>query len=571
MSIGRYTQETIQAYLDSLRKTSADLDAFTSPLKCTSLLFPSLLKSSIQSIHAPTGQYRYRHMGRPIFSAIMSEVQRLDANRQAPIPVALVGTSGSGKTHLLSALASFLFAQGKRVVFLPECWLIEDDTLFWLKLAFALPFADLPHVLEKILQFRTIDEFIEFTRDCREDIYFLVDGFDQLHDLKSVICALTSRHFHIYTTYALDTSPPTSRKVSWIRIPSGLSSVEFAEWTRHNESQLPWNLNKVFMEYHTGAVPSLLRLLFKFAGEEFSDICPKLRMDREFQVIADNIVEFNTVTVESGSAARNSRYRMLMSACLTETIPEIRSGSNTALYDPRYFYFDHDDRGHCICGLGRETILNLLRSEDLGLFTSDAWYSAVRSGIPSIRDSAILQICLTRMSVGGLTQADAQGNAMRICTFRQDPNFGWMFEEAWKAPRGMTSFLCIPGPEVFMLNAVILRISPNDKTAHLIPVQITSTLTCIELATRFFAIMWHKWENAIKEEGFRVVNTFVAIDSLTAESTEISAKAVTFREKVKFVSPEYSVRNLNVGVLDSKLGRILQGEKYQSPSAVTPK
>jgi DNA replication protein DnaC len=48
-------------------------------------------------------------MGRSIFSTIMSEIQQLD--RQIPTPVALVGTYGSGKTHLLSALASFLFAQ----------------------------------------------------------------------------------------------------------------------------------------------------------------------------------------------------------------------------------------------------------------------------------------------------------------------------------------------------------------------------------------------------------------------------------------------------------------------------
>jgi hypothetical protein len=201
-----------------------------------------------------------------------------------------------------------------------------------------------------------------------------------------------------------------------------------------------------------------------------------------------------------------------MSACLTETIPEIRSGSTTVLYDPRYFYFDNEDRGHCICGLARETMVTLLREEDLSLFTSDAWYSAVRSDCSPIRDSAIVQICLTRMSLGGLTTADAQGNSMRICKFRQDPNFGWMFEEAWKSPRVMTSFLCIPCPEVFMLNAVILRINPSDKTAHLIPLQITTTLTCIDLATRFFAIMWHKWENAIKVEGFKVrKNVFLCL------------------------------------------------------------
>jgi hypothetical protein len=146
----------------------------------------------------------------------------------------------------------------------------------------------------------------------------------------------------------------------------------------------------------------------------------------------------------------------------------------------------------------------LLRLQDLDLFTADAWYSAVRSGRPTIRDSAIVQICLSRIGLGGLTHADAQGNSMRICAFRHDPDFSWIFSEAWKSPRGMSSFLCIPGPEVYMLNAVIVRINPSDKTAQLIPLQITTSLTCVELATRFFAVLWHQWENAIKEEGFKV-------------------------------------------------------------------
>jgi hypothetical protein len=276
------------------------------------------------------------------------------------------------------------------------------------------------------------------------------------------------------------------------------------------------------------------------------------------------------------------RYLQLMSACLTESIPEIRPGSNTALYDPRYFYFDSEGRGHCICGFAADLLVPLLRTEDLSLFTSDAWYSSVRSGSCSTRDSAIVQICLTRIGAGGLTQADALGNAMRICAFRQDPGFGWMFEEAWKAPRGMSSFLCIPSSEVCkFLSAIILRINPSDRTAHLIPLQITTSLICTDLASLFFAVVWHRWEAAIKQEGFKVVNTFVCVDSLTPESAEAMTQSTALRDKVKvrfptnprlplrhnpqILSPSYAVRNLNVGQLDPKLGRILEGDKYQTP------
>ncbi|KAJ7685476.1 hypothetical protein DFH06DRAFT_44323 [Mycena polygramma] len=563
--IGRYTSETIQAHLTSLRAASIDLETLIDPSKSASLLFPSLLKSSVQSLDA-AGQYTFLHMGRPIFSTVATHVERLD--RQIPSPLALVGTFGCGKTHLLAVLASFLFAQGKRVVFIPDCYLVAEDPIYWLKLAFALPFADLPHTLQKIMQFKTTDDFVEFTRSSREDIYFLVDGFDQLQcQLKKVIPALASSHFFIYTAYAVDTQAPTSPRVSLIRIPSGISSpLEILGWIRLFESDLPINLNPDFLVHNCGGNPTLLRALSDFRLTDFNTICLKYRANRHLQTMADNVIAFHS-GVENLPEAQRFRYRQLMTACITETVPEIRAGSYGDLYDHRYFYFDEEGRGYCATGFIRDILMPLLRLEDLDLFTSDPWYAGVRTGRKSIRDSAIVQICLSRICMGGLTQADAQGNAMRICTFRQEPNFNWMFEHAWKSPHTVSSFLCLPGPEVYMVDAVILRINPSEKTAHLIPLQITTSLTCIVVATRFFAILWHKWESTIKEEGFKVVNTFVCIDSLTPESADVNATATGFREKCRFVSPEYSVRTLNAGQIDPKLGRILQGDKYESPPA----
>ncbi|KAJ7721546.1 hypothetical protein DFH07DRAFT_946853 [Mycena maculata] len=565
-AVGRYTLECVQTYLSSLRAVSTNLDSLADPLNWISLPFPSLLRSPIQSLDVPTGQYRITHMGRPTFSTIVSQIQRLD--RQIPRPIVLLSTYGAGTSHLLAVLASFLFSQGKRVVFLPESPLVADDPILWLKLAFALPFADLPEGLVRISQFRTTDDFLEFTRGWREDIYFLVDGFDRLEgSLKEAILALTSSHFHVYTACTL--APTSTRAVSPIRIPSGLTSDEFADWMTHFEGQvLNCNAtNLAYLQDLTGGIPALHRRLLEFPGAQFSsELAIEYRMGREFQTLADNITEFHTNAVENFTRPEKSRYLQLMSACLTETIPEIRPGSNTGLYDPRYFYFDDDGRGHCVCGLARDTMIPLLRMEDLNVFTSDAWYSAVRCGRPSTRNSAIAQICLTRIGAGGLTQADAQGHAMRVCTFRQNPVFGWMFEEAWRSPRGTSSFLCIPGSEVCtVLNAVILRINPSHKTAHLLPLQISTAQTCTDLASLFFAVTWHRWEAAIKDEGFKVVNTFVCVDSHTPESADVISAATALRDKVTFISPQYTVRNLTVGLLDPKLGRILQGDKYQTP------
>jgi hypothetical protein len=194
------------------------------------------------------------------------------------------------------------------VVFLPESCLVADDIIFWLKLAFALPFADLPATMQRILQFKNTEDFVEFTRCCREDIYFLVDGFDLLQpDLKMVISALTSSHFHIYTTYALDTWTPTLRRVSSIRIPSGMTSDELAKWLHHFESQLPTRLNKGFLEYFCGAAPALLQPLFKYRGEDFADVCLKFRMESVIQTPADHVIEFHAA-IEKLSKGQNDLW-----------------------------------------------------------------------------------------------------------------------------------------------------------------------------------------------------------------------------------------------------------------------
>ncbi|KAJ6624517.1 hypothetical protein B0H10DRAFT_725210 [Mycena sp. CBHHK59/15] len=571
--LGLHTLESIKQLLVSLREVSVDKKSYVDPSSCVTLPFPSLLRSSIPRSYSATGQDSFSHMGRSALSPVMSAVGSLD--RRTLRPVVLFGTYGSGKSHLLTALASILFAQGKRVVFMPECCLVAEDPVFWLKLAFTLAFADLPQTSQRITQFKTVDDFVEFARDCREDIYFLVDGPDRLEPgFGQTIRALASSHFYIYTTCAPDADALTVHRATSIRIPSGLTPDELVHWTRHFETQLPsfCGQNMLFLDDYTCRIPALLRSLFDFGGENFDDVVSQFRTGYAFQSLADNVDEFHHTQIEKLSDAQRSRYMQLMTACLTETIPEVRPGSNTALYDPRYFFFDSDGRGHCICGAVSDNIVPLLRQQDLHLFISDAWYTGARSANPMTRDLAITQICLTRIGIGGLTHADSQGNAMRICAFRHSPNFSWMFEEAWKAPRGMTSFLCIPGPEVCkFFNAVILRINPSDKTAHLIPLQITTTQTCSSFATLFFAVTWHKWESAIQEEGFQVINTFVCVDSGTVESAAVNTTATAFRNGVKFVSPEYTVRDLRVGLLDSKLGRILEGDKYHSPSAPVTK
>ncbi|KAJ7074161.1 hypothetical protein C8F01DRAFT_1242432 [Mycena amicta] len=531
--------DSIHAFFRTLRTASFDIKTLSDPSKCTEIVFPSLLRTSIYT----TGQHEliYKHVGVPVVEQILIQMEKI--------------------AHAIHPRVS----GHCWVLFLPDSSLVAEDPIFWLKLVFALSFADVPQTVHRIMTLTTVEDFIELARESREDVYLLVDGFDRLNDeLKAFVRAAAGSHSLIYTSYAVDSNVASGRDSAWIRIPSGFSPAEYTHWLNHFKDQIPSPMIEPYhsyIEYFTGTVPALLQPLFNYPASRVVDAVTMYRMSFPFEHLTDEITKFVTQS-ETWSKAEQARFYELMTACLTETLPEVRPGANTALWDPRFFYFDQDGKGHTVCGIARDTVIDFLRGVDMALFTTDAWYTCVRSPKVSMRCQAITQICLTRICSGGLSQADAQGGAMQIHTFRQTLSFGWMFEEAWKTPQGMSSFLCIPGLEVCrFLAAVIVRISPRDKMAHLIPLQITTNNVCTDLATPFFAVAWHKWELAIRDEGFNVVNTFACVDSLMEESEEVWRLSIEHREKVKFISPAYTMRNLNVAQLDPKLGRILRPER----------
>lgn len=109
-------------------------------------------------------------------------------------------------------------------MFIPDCPLVAEDPIFWLKLAFALAFADSPQAMHRILQFKTTGDFIEFSQSCHEEIYFLVDDYDRLEpDIKQTIAALGSSHLRVYTVTAPPRDLSNLPASAQIRIPSSVS------------------------------------------------------------------------------------------------------------------------------------------------------------------------------------------------------------------------------------------------------------------------------------------------------------------------------------------------------------
>lgn len=99
----------------------------------------------------------------------------------------LYGTSGSGKSHLLTALVYHLVRKGKQVLYIPDCYSLLLDPLqtMWDACHFAY-YYDSP-ALRTIGQLRNVDELIRFLANNR-DIYIIVDQMNVLEVEEKDIC-----------------------------------------------------------------------------------------------------------------------------------------------------------------------------------------------------------------------------------------------------------------------------------------------------------------------------------------------------------------------------------------------
>jgi hypothetical protein len=212
----------------------------SNPSTFTTLPFPSLLPMPTQRFERKNvddmGHFEY--MGRYLFCELHKRIQ--DVNfLEGSESLYLYGTSGSGKSHLLAALAYNLVREGSRVFYIPDCstLLLEPAKTMWMALNFA--FYD-SAVLGTIRNRYDVDTLIHFM-SMHQDLYIIVDQMNALESTgndsrkaKKVqvlnwLDALRFRHRHVFSASANETSNrEADRKQSGIsvfRIFGGMSTV----------------------------------------------------------------------------------------------------------------------------------------------------------------------------------------------------------------------------------------------------------------------------------------------------------------------------------------------------------
>lgn len=89
------------------------------------------------------------------------------------------GCSGTGKSHLLAALACLLTHEGKRVVYVPDCVLLVEN--FFLEMRSALQFA-FPEYASTMDSWTDVDQVRDFCRAWRKSgsLFFVIDQREAL-------------------------------------------------------------------------------------------------------------------------------------------------------------------------------------------------------------------------------------------------------------------------------------------------------------------------------------------------------------------------------------------------------
>ena len=173
-SLPRETMKKISTTHRTIQSLSPEI-MFSDPHRVISLPFPSPLAIS-QRLHLAKSQGDmdvYQFIGRSIFASLLEEVQNPDflLNRY---DLYLCGPSGTGKSHLLTALVCHLAKDKKRVIYIPDCRRLIRDARKCLRSALLFAFHDDSNSCETIEEAESTDDLVSFVRQQPDQSVSLV-------------------------------------------------------------------------------------------------------------------------------------------------------------------------------------------------------------------------------------------------------------------------------------------------------------------------------------------------------------------------------------------------------------
>ncbi|CAG8715084.1 6092_t:CDS:2, partial [Racocetra fulgida] len=231
----------------------------------------------------------FTFMGRKEFINILNQINTFKS-RTGYMEMFIYGTVGYGKSHILTAIACFLFRIGRRVVYLPDCRKLAVDPIEYIKSALFLTYVNNDVKTSEINTCESFDQIIKFCRSLDETLYFIVDqmnALDECNDtginpekkrqVKENIDKLCWNHFYIKSSLAsnhavlhLKQKQTNEKKITFY---GGFDEEEMEEWWKRHNSVLPAmdNLQKDQIEDITGKIPLFLNVLLESESKNFEE------------------------------------------------------------------------------------------------------------------------------------------------------------------------------------------------------------------------------------------------------------------------------------------------------------
>jgi len=148
-------------------------------------------------------------MGRSRFEELVLEMEK-PGFMKTWMAIYLYGSSGSGKSHILAALAFKLAREGKRILYFPDCSTLVKEFELCLRGALSFAFYD-SDLLEEILSARNEEELVRFWQNQRGH-YILVDQLNALENcdngpqIRRRLDGMAYRHHYIFSASANEKS-----------------------------------------------------------------------------------------------------------------------------------------------------------------------------------------------------------------------------------------------------------------------------------------------------------------------------------------------------------------------------
>ncbi|PGH23092.1 hypothetical protein AJ80_02866 [Polytolypa hystricis UAMH7299] len=131
-------------------------------------------------------QSTYRYMGRENFADLLDSFLGVLRRESNVLDLWIYGPVGYRISHLLTTITYCLTAQGRKVIYLPDCPLGEAVTFRYVQTAMFFTWANDPAKIERIISLRTLDDIEWFLGLINDKVIFVVAQFNTLdEDAKS--------------------------------------------------------------------------------------------------------------------------------------------------------------------------------------------------------------------------------------------------------------------------------------------------------------------------------------------------------------------------------------------------